>query len=141
MEVRYYKGERIPWKPHDCTESNTCTFCRREKRRFISALNSHKAQTPMHTPPDKCPKCGSVATGADRDLFTNAPLIFNFNCESKQDALSGDIHESRLCMAWQRAQKAEGKLKQVETFCQHRAGHRLMQVAQPFRELLNLLKD
>ena len=49
MEVRYYKGERIPWKPHDCTESNTCAFCRREKRRFISALNSHKAQTPMHT--------------------------------------------------------------------------------------------
>ena len=67
----------------------------------------------MHTPPDKCPKCGSVATGADRDLFTNAPLIFNFNCESKQDALSGDIHESRLCMAWQRAQKAEALLTET----------------------------
>lgn len=27
----------------------------------------------------------------------------------------------------------------VQCFCQKRAGHRLMQVAQPFRELLNLL--
>ena len=83
----------------------------------------------MHTPPDKCPKCG-------------APLDYNgvtLYCGSWFDA-SGKLQEGTACKLAQRAQKAEGKLKQVETFCQKRAGHRLMQVAQPFRELLNILK-
>jgi hypothetical protein len=32
------------------------------------------------------------------------------------------------------------KLEAVKNVCQDKAGHRLMQVAQPFREMLNLLK-
>ena len=103
LEVRYYKGERIPWKPHDCTESNTCTFCRREKRRFISALNSHKAQTPMHTPPDKCPKCGAPLEKDVQDIPTYSCGVQILTCQDGESILC----PSALCLMTQRAQKAE----------------------------------
>ena len=117
MEVRYYKGERIPLKPHDCTESNTCTFCRREKRRFISALNSHKAQTPMHTPPDKCPKCGAKLEGCSAGDW-----VF-YECGTRLS--NGSCLHSDLCLMTQRAQNGEEraeKWKKVATIQRDRIG-------------------
>lgn len=43
--LRKYKGERIPWVIHDCTESGSCPFCRKRKREFIRAKKQPAAAT------------------------------------------------------------------------------------------------
>jgi hypothetical protein len=40
LGVRYYKGEEIPWQVHDCSESDSCKFCRWMKRQFIARVKS-----------------------------------------------------------------------------------------------------
>lgn len=40
LGVRFYKGERVPWIPHDCTESNSCSFCRNRKRTMAAKSKS-----------------------------------------------------------------------------------------------------
>lgn len=52
--VRTYRGETIPWKVHDCTESNSCTFCRAQKRKFVEEWKK-KNPRPMNEPNTKNP--------------------------------------------------------------------------------------
>lgn len=54
--VRFYRGEPIPWKVHDCDESNSCSFCRAEKRKFAAAWkakNSQVRENPQVTDEDR----------------------------------------------------------------------------------------
>jgi hypothetical protein len=38
--VRFYKGKPVPWIVHDCDETNSCRFCRRQKREFAKSLSA-----------------------------------------------------------------------------------------------------
>lgn len=94
----------------------------------------------MNTPPDKCPKCG-----AKLELLLLNVTGYRCGTEAFSD---GMVSESQCCLMTQRAQRAEEhakelefKLQRVQDFCVKRAGHRLMQIAQPFRELVNMLKQ
>lgn len=48
--VCWYRGQRVPWVPHDCTETNSCSFCRRKKREFAALFKAKNPAKKKVTP-------------------------------------------------------------------------------------------
>jgi len=93
-----------------------------------------------------CPFCGNKAVpisvhypeGQVRCEDSNCFLGYRWSCD--QEAWNSRPDLLRIKELEEKVKELELKLQHAQEFCIKRAGHKLMQIAQPFRELVNILK-